>query len=64
MLAAFSRAPDVAAQQRIAAELHEVVYELTPSILWGQFTRPAGYRSTLGNLIKSAYPMFWEVEKA
>lgn len=63
LLAQFSRAPDVAAQKRIADELHQVVYQLTPSILWGQFTRPAGYRNTLKNLIRSAYPMFWEVEK-
>ena len=64
LLAQFSKAGDLAEQRRIAAEVQAVAYELTPSILWGQFTRPAGFRTSLSNLIRSAYPMFWQVEKA
>jgi peptide/nickel transport system substrate-binding protein len=30
--------------------------------MWGQFSRPAGYRARLKNLIQSSYPMFWDVE--
>ena len=30
----------------------------------GQFTIPAGYRTTLNNMIQSSYPMFWEVDLA
>jgi peptide/nickel transport system substrate-binding protein len=39
-------------------------YELTPSVMWGQFTIPAGYRAGLKGLIQSSYPMFWEVDRA
>jgi peptide/nickel transport system substrate-binding protein len=34
-----------------------------PSLMWGQFTIPAGYRSDLKGLIQSDYPMFWEVDR-
>jgi peptide/nickel transport system substrate-binding protein len=39
------------------------MYRLTPNVMWGQFSIPAGYRTTLQNMIESAYPMFWQVEK-
>ena len=34
-----------------------------PSVMWGQFTIPAGYRTDLKGLIQSSYPMFWEVDR-
>ena len=30
--------------------------------MWGQFARPAAYRSRLKNLPKSSFPIFWEVD--
>jgi peptide/nickel transport system substrate-binding protein len=63
MLQAFARAEDEASRKRIAAELQEAMYRLTPNVMWGQFSIPAGYRTTLKNMIESAYPMFWQVEK-
>jgi peptide/nickel transport system substrate-binding protein len=50
-------------RKKIAAEIQTVAYELTPAVMWGQFTIPAGYRSGLANLVQSSYPMFWQVEK-
>ena len=38
-------------------------YEMVPSLMWGQFTIPAGYRTDLKGLIQSSYPMFWEVDR-
>lgn len=64
LLAAFTRADGLEAQKKLAAEIQKLSYELTPSVMWGQFTRPAGYRTTLKNFIESSYPMFWQVEKA
>jgi peptide/nickel transport system substrate-binding protein len=64
LLQAFSRAEDEPARQRIAAEIQAASYDLTPSVMWGQFTIPAGYRTHLTGLIQSSYPMFWEVDRA
>ncbi len=64
LLQAFARAEDDAARARVAAEIQTIAYELTPSVMWGQFTIPAGYRTSLTNMVQSSYPMFWEVELA
>ncbi|MCC6717225.1 MAG: ABC transporter substrate-binding protein [Acetobacteraceae bacterium] len=64
LLAQFTKAEGLEAQRKLAAEIQKLSYELTPSVMWGQFTRPAGYRTTLKNFIESSYPMFWQVEKA
>ncbi len=64
LLQAFARAPDEAARARVAAEIQTISYELTPAVMWGQFTIPAGYRTSLRNLVQSSYPIFWNVELA
>jgi len=64
LLKQFTKADGLAAQRRVAAEIQKLSYELTPAVMWGQFTRPAGYRNTLKNFIESSYPFFWNVEKA
>ena len=64
LLEQFTKADGLAAQKKLAAEIQKASYELTPAVMWGQFTRPAGYRTTLKNFIESSYPMFWQVEKA
>lgn len=64
LLKRFAAAPDEAARKALAAEIQTISYELTPAVMWGQFTIPAGYRTTLNNLIQSSYPMFWEVDVA
>lgn len=64
LLKSFTQAVTMEDRKRIAGEIQTISYELTPSVMWGQFTIPAGYRSNLKNLIQSDYPMFWEVEKS
>lgn len=64
LLTAFAKAETLDERQRLAAEIQRLSYELTPSLMWGQFTIPAGYRTRLRNLIQSSYPMFWQVERA
>jgi peptide/nickel transport system substrate-binding protein len=63
LLKDFVKAEDDAARKRVAAEIQTVSYELTPSVMWGQFTIPAGYRTHLKDLIQSSYPMFWQVDR-
>ena len=64
LLADFAAAPDDAARLPIAARIQEEAYALTPSVMWGQFSRPAGYRTRLKGLVPSSFPMFWNVELA
>ena len=61
MLTAFAKAPDDAARKSIAAEIQTEAYKVTPSVMWGQFARPAGYRTRMQGLIQSSFPMFWNV---
>ena len=63
LLKAFTRAATLEERKKIAAEIQIVAYEMVPSVMWGQFTIPAGYRSDLKGLIQSSYPMFWEVDR-
>ena len=60
---AFAAAPTLADRQRIAAQIQEVVYGQAMAVPWGQFAQPAAHRAQLRNLIPSAIPLFWAVEK-
>ena len=62
LLGDFADAPDFEARKQIADAIQAAAYQLVPSVMWGQFARPAGYRKRLKNMIVSAFPMFWEVE--
>lgn len=64
LLKAFARADDQAGRKKVAEEIQRIAYELTPAVMWGQFTIPAGYRSNLRNLPQSSYPMFWDVSRS
>ena len=64
LLGQFAAAPDDAARRGVAAEIQEEAYRLVPSVMWGQFSRPAGYRTRLRGLIESSFPIFWNVEVA
>jgi peptide/nickel transport system substrate-binding protein len=35
-------------------------FRTCPSVMWGQFTIPAGMRERLRDVPRAAYPMFWE----
>ncbi len=56
LLKQFTKAEGLEAQRKLAAEIQKLSYELTPSVMWGQFTRPAGYRTTLRNFIELFVP--------
>jgi peptide/nickel transport system substrate-binding protein len=64
LLADFAKAPDDAARKAVAAKIQEDAYKTTPSVMWGQFSRPAGYRTRMAGLIQSSFPMFWDVTLA
>lgn len=64
LLEAFAKAEDLPARRAIAAQVQQAAYALTPAVMWGQFTIPAGYRTQLTNLIETSYPIFWQVDRA
>jgi peptide/nickel transport system substrate-binding protein len=64
LLTAYAKAPDEAVRKRIAVQIQEAAYRSVPAVMWGQFARPAGYRSRLTNLIPSSFPMFWNASLA
>ena len=64
LLAEFAAAPDEAEHKRIAAAIQVEAYRTTPCVMWGQFSRPAGYRTRLTDLIQSSFPIFWNVKLA
>jgi peptide/nickel transport system substrate-binding protein len=55
----FAATADPAERRAIAARIQARVVEHVPSLMWGQFTIPAGYRDRLRDLPRAAYPMFW-----
>ena len=64
LLADFAAAPDEAARKAVAADIQRAAYRSTPNVMWGQFSRPAGYRARLADLIPSSFPIFWNVRLA
>lgn len=62
LLKQFARAETLESKRTIAAEIQRIAYELVPSVMWGQFARPAAYRTRLKNMARSSFPIFWGVE--
>jgi peptide/nickel transport system substrate-binding protein len=56
-------APDLAAQQTIAAELQAEAFQQVPYLPVGQYFQPWTYRTSLSGILKGM-PMFWNVQKA
>ena len=63
LLEQFAKAPTEDDRKKIASDIQAVMYDQAPAIPWGQFAQPAAYRANLRNLIPSAIPIFWNVEK-
>ena len=62
MLREFAEAPDGAARLRLATEIQRAAVAHVPSVMWGQFTIPAGLRDRLRDMPRAAYPMFWDAK--
>jgi peptide/nickel transport system substrate-binding protein len=63
LLQAFAKATAEAERKKITDDIQAVMYDQAPGIPWGQFAQPAAYRASLRNVIPSAIPIFWNVEK-
>ena len=55
-------APDLAAQQRIAADLQRRAFEVVPYVPLGQYFQATAYRTSLSHVL-SGFSIFWNVKK-
>jgi peptide/nickel transport system substrate-binding protein len=63
MRAAWMEAPDLAAQQKLAAEIQEAAFASVPFIPTGQFVIPTAYRKNLKGVVPAPVVFLWNVEK-
>jgi peptide/nickel transport system substrate-binding protein len=64
LLTQFADANTEGERKAIAAKIQAAAYESVPSVMWGQFAIPVGYRARVRDLIPSAFPMLWNVQIA
>lgn len=57
-------APDLAAQQAVAAKIQQRAFEFVPFMPLGQIYQPTAFRSNVVDIVKCAIPLFWGVRKA
>jgi peptide/nickel transport system substrate-binding protein len=60
---AWLRAPDTAAQKKLAAELQQEAYTFIPYIPTGQFILPSAYRKNLNGVIIAPVTFLWNIDK-
>jgi peptide/nickel transport system substrate-binding protein len=58
----FANATEATDRQRLAEAIQQAAVRHVPSVMWGQFTIPAGIRERLRDVPRAAYPMFWEAK--
>ena len=63
MRRAWLAAPDLAAQQSVAAEMQVQAFQDVPYVPLGQWLRPTAYAATLTGML-DAYPLFWNVRRS
>jgi peptide/nickel transport system substrate-binding protein len=56
-------APDLAAQQAIAAQIQVHAFETLPYIPLGQLYLPTAFRSDIKDIVKAEIPLFWGVRR-
>jgi peptide/nickel transport system substrate-binding protein len=57
------KAPDLASQQKMAAEVQKAAYAVVPYVPTGQFLIPTAYRKSLSGIIVAPVAFLWNVEK-
>ena len=60
---AWLRAPDLAAQKKVAAEVQDEAYKFITYIPTGQFILPSAYRKNLDGVIIAPVTFLWNIEK-
>ncbi|MCC0003076.1 MAG: ABC transporter substrate-binding protein [Methylobacteriaceae bacterium] len=61
--AAFLRAPDLAAQKKLAADAQKRAIEISTHIPLGEFTQPMAVRKNIDGVLHTPAPVFWNIVK-
>jgi peptide/nickel transport system substrate-binding protein len=56
-------APDLQAQQTVAADIQRTVFDEVPYIPTGQWFNPSAWRSNVTGIVSGASPVFWNLTK-
>jgi peptide/nickel transport system substrate-binding protein len=56
-------APDFATQKKVAEEIQLDVWQEAPYYPLGQWLQPIAHRTTIEGIVKSPFPLFWNVRK-
>jgi peptide/nickel transport system substrate-binding protein len=57
-------APDLAAQQQVARQIQLLVWEEAPYVPLGQVLQPVVRKTSVQGIVKSPFPLFWNVRRA
>ena len=57
-------APDLEAQKKVVREIQLTVWQEVPYIPLGQWFQPIAHRSTVSDIVRSPFPLFWGARKA
>jgi peptide/nickel transport system substrate-binding protein len=57
-------APDLATQKEVAQRLQLAVFDEVPYYPLGQWLQPIAHRTTIEGIVKSPFPLFWNVKKS
>ncbi len=60
---AWFKAPDLATQQKLAADIQREAFDFVPYIPTGQFIIPTAYRKNLSGIIVAPVVFLWNVDK-
>jgi peptide/nickel transport system substrate-binding protein len=61
---AWFEAPDLQAQKRVAEQIQNAVWDEVPYYPLGQYFQPIARRSNISGVVRSPFPLFWNVRKA
>jgi len=60
---AWDGAPDLASQQKLAAEMQVLAFEEVPFVPTGMWRSPIARRANVTGILKASRPLFWNVKK-
>ena len=60
---AWFEAPDLAAQKTVAEQIQRTVWDEVPYYPLGQYFQPIARRSNITGIVRSPFPLFWNVRK-
>jgi peptide/nickel transport system substrate-binding protein len=61
---AWFNAPDLAAQKKVAEQIQLAVWDEVPYYPLGQWFQPIARRANVTGIVRSPFPLFWNVRKA